>query len=134
MWPRNLNSLRITGIVLIMLAATIGAGSVWIWMHSHVAWQNHLQRAFNSGLRLSDMLRQQASPPIVPDPSVKAAFCLTCSDHAVGAQPQPSHARGIGFHMGFADQPAVHAGIAQVIAHGHFADPEREAVPLRPVG
>ena len=43
-------------------------------------------------------------------------------------------ARGIGFHMGFADQPAVHAGIAQVIAHGHFADPEREAVPLRPVG
>jgi len=33
-----------------MLAATIGAGSVWIWMHSHVAWQNHLQRAFNSGL------------------------------------------------------------------------------------
>ena len=63
MWPRNLNSLRITGIVLIMLAATIGAGSVWIWMHSHVAWQNHLQRAFNSGLRLSDMLRQQASPP-----------------------------------------------------------------------
>ena len=63
MWPRNLNSLRITGIVLIMLAATIGAGSVWIWMHSHVAWQNHLQRAFNSGLGLSDMLRQQASPP-----------------------------------------------------------------------
>ncbi|MGB0169483.1 MAG: sensor histidine kinase, partial [Paracoccaceae bacterium] len=46
-----------------MLAATIGAGSVWIWMHSHAAWQSHLQRAFNSGLRLSDILREQASPP-----------------------------------------------------------------------
>ncbi|MDG2404147.1 MAG: HAMP domain-containing sensor histidine kinase [Paracoccaceae bacterium] len=54
-----LKTLRSKGVMLVLVAALIGSGAVWIWMHSHAAWQNHLQTAFNTGLVLSDTLRQQ---------------------------------------------------------------------------
>ena len=72
--------------------------------------------------------------PVVTDPDVKAAFGLTCADDAVGRDAKAFHALGVHLHMRLAQKPAVHSGLAQVIAHCVFAHAQREAVPLRAVG
>ena len=70
---------------------------------------------------------------IVANPDVKAAFGLACANHAVGAEAKAGHALAVGIHMRFANEPAAHARLAQVIPHCPFAHPQRRVVPLRPV-
>ena len=66
---------------------------------------------------------------VVAPPDVEPAFRLAGADLADGAESEPGHA--VSLHVGFADQPAVHARLAQMVAKGHLADTEREVVPLR---
>jgi len=71
---------------------------------------------------------------VVAHPDVKAAFGLAGADEAVGFQSEAGHAFGVGDHMGFADEPAVHADAAEVVGHGLLTDAEGKAVELRAMG
>ena len=70
---------------------------------------------------------------VVAHPGIEAAFGLAHPDEAVGVDAEAGHARAVGAHVGLADEVAVGAERAQVVAEGHLADPEGKAVPLGPV-
>lgn len=70
---------------------------------------------------------------VVAFPDVEAALLDPGTDHAVAVDAQPGHALVIRLHVGLAHQPAVHPGVAQMIAHRAFADLQRHTVPGRPM-
>lgn len=62
MKPRR-PTLRRLAQLWIVLAMIAGGASVWVWMRSDIAWQNHLNRAYLAGLALHESLASGAALP-----------------------------------------------------------------------
>ena len=78
-------------------------------------------------------VRTGGPQPVITDQHIKAAFGKPRTNDAVGGKAKALHAVGIDLHMRLADQQRVHAGLAEVIPHRPFTNPQRDAVPGRAV-
>ena len=81
--------------------------------------------------RIAQAVRAHAVQTVVALVGLKAAFGDSHADDRIRIDAEPRHALDVGLHVGLADQRRAHAERAQIIAHGHLADLERETVPRR---
>ncbi len=81
--------------------------------------------------RIVETFRTFRTHAVVALVDVEAAFGDAGADGAVGFQAEAAHAFRIRGHVGLADQPATHAVVTQIVAHGPLADFQRHHVPGR---